>query len=361
MLRAVRKNKRNRRGAVAVLMAVMMLALLSMVAFSLDYGVLLKTRSDLQRVADSAALAALQDLVPASDGTQDLVATAATVRSYAEANTDASFQILNSDIQIGRFDPATIYSQVTLLNDGVFDAVRVTVRRDTQANSPVAHFFAPVFGRQNSGVTATATAVLQKATVLKPGDGVLPIGLPLDVWEAQDPGEKWTVYGDGKIEDLNGNEIPGNWGTVDIGSTSNSTSDINDQILNGLHQSHLDHLYADSRIPSAVHIDSTQPMLLNADTGISVGLKHSIQAVEGQTRIMPIYDYFAGDPQGNNLEFHVVGWGVIIVDDSSWQGNNKWVRIEKSYTYDGFLTPQSALSNTTGTVEGAFTSPALVE
>ncbi len=360
---AIKQTKRlRRRGAVTVFMAVMLLGLLGMVAFALDYGVLLKTRTDLQRVADSAALAALQDLVPASDGTQDLAATAAAVRTYATANTDASFQILDSDIEIGRYDPSTIYSQVTLLNDGIFDTVRVTVRRDAQANLPVSLFFAPVLGLQESGVAATATAVLQRVTTLKPGDAILPISLPQDVWEAQNPGDVWTVYGDGKISDSTGGEIPGNWGTVDVGSTNNSTSDMNDQITNGLDQSHLDFLYADGRLPTNSHIDTAQPLWLNADTGISSGVKSSIQGVHGQTRLMPIYDYLGGDPTGNNLEFHIVGWGVVIVDDSSWKGNkNTWVRVEKAYTYDGYLTPQSDLSNTTGTVTGAFTSPALVE
>jgi hypothetical protein len=359
-----RRNRRNRkrRGVVVVLVAVLMISLMGMIAFALDYGYLLKVRTDLQRAADTAALAALQDLVPLSDGTQDLHAVSATIRAYAVDNTQPGFTVLDSDIQIGRYDPATIYSSVTLLETGILDTIRVTLRRDAQANSPVPLFFAPILGIRDSGVAATATAVLQKVTMLKPGDSIIPICIPLEVWQTQNPGDLWSVYGDGKIAAPDGREVPGNWGTVDIGSTNNSTSDIVDQILNGLHQSHLDHLYADHRIPDNTHIDSQGPMWVNADTGISSGLKSAVREVHGQKRLMPIYDRLGGDPAGQNAEFRVVAWGVVTVIDSQWTGNkNTFLRIEKSYTYDGFLRPQTDLGNAEGTVEGAFTSPVLVE
>ena len=173
-------GRRKRRGAIVILAAVMMIALMGMIAFALDYGYLLQVRTDLQRAADAAALAALQDLVPDSNGWQDLPATSAAVRTYAVANIGSSFQVLDSDIEIGRYDPSTIYSSVTLLNTGVFDTVHVGLRRDAQANSPVPLFFAPVLGIQDSGVTATAAAVLQKVTSLRGGDAVLPICIPLN-------------------------------------------------------------------------------------------------------------------------------------------------------------------------------------
>jgi hypothetical protein len=339
-----------------------MIILLGMAAFALDYGFLLKVRTDLQRAADATALAALQDLTPESDGTQNLPAVSATIRSYAVENTNRSFEVLDSDIQIGRFDPSTIYSNVKILDSGVFDTVRVTLRRDHQANSAVSLFFAPVLGIRDSGVTATATAVLQRATTLRPGDAVIPISIPLEVWKERRQGDTWSVYGDGRITDSSGAEAPGNWGTVDIGSTNNSTSDIRNQVVDGLHQSHLDHLVADGRLSTDSYIDSTVPLWVNADTGISSGMKDAIRSVHGEKRIMPIYDRLNGDSAGNNLEFRIVKWGTVTVVDSQWHGNkNTVLLIEKSYTYDGHLRPQNDLSNTIDTVEGAFTSPVLIE
>jgi hypothetical protein len=111
-------------------------------------------------VADAGALAAMQDLLPADDGTQDLTAVRATVRSYVALNVDTPLEVLESDIEIGRYDPSSIYSGVTLLDWGIYDTARVTLRRDGQVNSPVSLFFTKVFGTQDAAVTVTSTAVL---------------------------------------------------------------------------------------------------------------------------------------------------------------------------------------------------------
>jgi hypothetical protein len=171
----------------------------------------------------------------------------------------------------------------------------------------------------------------------------------------------WSIYGDGKIKDEYGNTIPGNWGTVDIGASNNSTSDQNEQILEGLRQSDLDALHSDGRIPDNTHIDAEDITWLNADTGLSSGLKHSVEQIEGQTRLVPIYDQL-GAGGGNNVEFRVVRWGVVTVIDSAWKGNNKtWVKIQKSYDYQGELTPKPDLSLEQALIEGAYSSPVLVE
>jgi Flp pilus assembly protein TadG len=351
----------RRRGAVLVLISLLMIPMLAMVAFSVDYGYLLKMKSDLQRCADCAALACVQDLVPAADGTQDLDAVRAALRSYAASNSDPSFQVLSSDIEIGRYDPATIYSNVTLLNSGIFDAVRVTLRRDASANSRVALFIAPLLGMQDAAITVTATAVLQKPTMLPPGAKVLPFAVPENVWDGRSPGDTWSIYGDGKMKDDLGNAIPGNWGTLDIGPTSNSTAALNDQITNGLKQSDIDALYNDGRITTTTYIDADVPVTMQADTGISIGLKNSMVPIHGETRIVPIYNTNSG-ASGNNLEYGVVKWGVVEVVTSAWQGSkNTNVTIQKSYDYHGELRPSADLGNTTGVIEGAYTAPVLVE
>ena len=332
-----------------------------MVALALDYGYLLKVRTDLQRFADAAALACVQDLVPAADGSQDLNAVRTTLRNYVTTNAAQSFTVLDADITIGRFDPATIYSNVTLLNSGVLDAVRVTVRRDASANSRVGLFVAPVLGIDDAAVTATATAVLQKPSGLPPGAKILPFSVPLSAWTAQSIGDEWSIYGDGKMQDDVGNTIPGNWGTVDIGKGNNSTSDQNDQILNGLRQTDLDALANDGRIASNSQIDATQPVSLEGDPGLSSGLKHSVQAIHGEYRIVPIYDSNNG-AGGNNLNVNVVKWGVVKVLNSNWKGSkNTYVSIAKSYDYQGELRANPDLSSTSAAVEGAYTSPVLVE
>ena len=355
-------HKPDRRGTVIVLVALMMIPLLAMVAFAVDYGYLLRVRTDLQRTADAAALAAVQDLVPDSDGNQDLAAVRSAVGTYAISNRDSSFQVLDADIEIGRYDPATIYSAVSILTSGTYDTVRVTVRNDSSANSPVSLFFSRILGIDSAPVTASACAVLQKAQYLEPGTNILPFVMPLDVWNGKNYGESWSVFGDGKLEDSSGNTIPGNWGTIDVGSTSNGTSELNDQILNGLRQSDLDALHSDGRISTNAHIDGNQQAWMQVDPGLSSGIKNSIQQIHGQKRMVPIYDTMSGQLNGNNAEISVVGWGVIEVVDSNWEGaQNTYVTIRKSYTYDGDLRPNPDLSNTTDIIDAVYTTPVLVE
>jgi hypothetical protein len=352
----------NRRGAIAVLAALLIVPMLAMVAFAVDIGYLLKVRTDLQRAVDAAALAAVQDLVPAADGTQDLTTVRASVREYLTMNLGPSFVVLDSDIEIGRFDPATIYSNVTLLDTGVFDAVRITVRRDDRANSPVSLFFARVIGNDSASVIAMATAVLQKGSSLPPGSDILPFAVPQEEWDSADRYATWSIYADGKLLDSDDNEVPGNWGTIDIGAENNATSDLIDQIDNGLRQSDLDDLSEDGRIPSADRIESTEPLWANGDPGLSVGIKDAVRDAHTFTRIVPIYDTLSGDPAGGNLQYHIVKWGMVRVLDSRWTGAKKsYVLIEKSCGYDGSLRPHPDLGNTTDVIEGAFTSPALVQ
>ena len=364
MKRKITKSQLRRSGAIAVLVAILSIPLFAMVAFALDYGYLLVIRTDLQRAADAAALAAVRDLIPDSNGVQDLDTVRAAVREYAALNITNvnAMQVLDSDIEIGRYDPNSIYSGVTLLNTGVFDTVRVRLRRDSQANSPVSLFFAPIIGIQDSGVSAVGTALLQKISILGPGADVLALAVTTETWNALDPGETFTAYGDGRLEDENGGAVPGNWGTCDIGPESNSTSDLRDQMLNGLRQEDLDALYADGRISQDTHINSSTPAWLNGDPGLSSGMSSAIEDVHGQTRLVPIYDTLDENPHGSNVEFHVVAWGVVEVVDSYWQGSqHSYVQIRKSYLYDSDFPNQTDLSDTTDVIEGAYSVGVLAE
>jgi uncharacterized membrane protein len=143
--------------------AILIPVLIGLLAFAIDCGHLLRKRADLQRAADDAALAAVRDLIPNAQGYQDFAAVRETAQQYADENiTDVEgFVVLDTDIELGRYDPETICNQVTLLNDGVYDAVHLTLRYDTSANGKVPLYFAGIFGLGESEVSATATSILQ--------------------------------------------------------------------------------------------------------------------------------------------------------------------------------------------------------
>ena len=114
------RAKRNRNGVVAVKVAFLLIPMVGLLALSIDYGFLLKERTDLQKAADVAALAAARELTPKADGTQDLAEVRRIARYYANLNVPnvSDLTITDADIEIGRYDRDTIYSSVDLLRTG---------------------------------------------------------------------------------------------------------------------------------------------------------------------------------------------------------------------------------------------------
>ncbi len=350
----------QRRGAAALLLLILMVPLLGLLAFSVDYGFLLYIKTELQRTADQAAIEAVMDLQPDSYGNQDLDKVRATVKTMVELNLGDGFRVENSDIEIGRFNPSTICENIQLLNTGTFDTVRVTVRRDGISNASVSLFFSRIIGHDTSGVVAASTAILQRARFLGPGAKVFPFAIEQISWNKLAQGQTATIYGDGSIEDEFGRKIPGNWGTVDIGPASNSTTSLSDQIRNGLTQADLDSLKEQNAITSSDYIDASITIDLNGDTGLSAGLKHAVQYVEGEVRVAPIYRHTTGG--GGTLFYEIVGWVTVEVVGSSWNGSIKSsIEVRKSFTYDANLLPSVDLTDTTNTIEGAYTSPVLIQ
>lgn len=357
-----RQTNKQRSGTAAILILTLMIPLLGLLAFSIDYGFLLYVRTDLQRAADQAALAATRDLLPDAHGNQDLDAARETVRGYIEMNLGDGFVVETNDIVIGRYDPKTIYSDtINLENDGILDTVRVTVRRDDSfSNNSISLYFARLIGHDEAELAATSTAVLQKAQFLGPETEVFPFAISEQAWRQIDQGEEINIYGDGQIEDEDGRNIPGNWGTVDIGPTSNSTAALSDQIVDGLSQNDLNSLHQQGVIATPDFIDASISIEINGDTGLSAGLRHAVEEVEGSMKIAPIYKNTSG--KGGNLEYEITGWGAIIVGESNWRGSrNSNIMIQRAYTYDQNLYPQTDLAKTTEIIEGAYTTPVLVE
>ena len=356
----MRSRHRNRRGAIALFLCLAMVPVVGLFAFSVDYGFLLFIRTDLQKAADNAALAAVRDLLPDQDGNQDLDKVRQTVKDYVQSNLGSGFTVLDSDIEIGRYNTSKIYESVQLYNSGIRDTVRVTIRRSELANKSVFLYFARFFDSESSSVVASATAVLQKARFIPDGTQILPITISTQAWNKIAVGDTFSIYGDGQLTDSTGKSIAGNWGTLDIGAKSNSTRDLVDQINDGLSQDDLDELAREGVITNSEYIDSQETIYPNGDTGFSSGIKQGVDSNIGKTKLAPIYQSVKG--KGGSLEFKIVGWGIVRIESAKWNGGQKSrLTVTRSYTYDGKLRPNRDLSDTTNVIEGAFTSPALVE
>ena len=370
--------KRIRRGAITVLAAVLTIVLLAMVAFSVDLGYVMSVKEEMQRTADSAALAALWEYGKQVSDMQSPEASELAAREAAEAYA-AGNAISNVAPQVNLNpcnDPSgdVVFGYVSDLYSsspqfdttavGSFNAVRVKIRRDETLNGEVPYFFAKVFGLSSQSLQADATAALVRDVrgFRTPSDGgyveVLPFALDLETWtawmEAQESGEPnevvtddWTWNeqtqevtpgSDGWFEVSlfpQGTGSPGNRGTVDIGSSNNSTADISRQILHGISSADLEHH------GGSLEFDANGELFLEGDTGISAGMKDELAAIKGQPRSIPIFREVNGP--GNNAIYTIVKWMGITITDVKLTGpmNKKHVTIQAAPIIGSGVIPSS--------------------
>jgi hypothetical protein len=180
----------NNCGATAVIVAICLTMLIGFAALAVDVGYLYATRNELQNVADAGALAGAGYLgaqyagMTYSEqqvytfGRADIVGT---VNEVSQKNRAAGVDITinDADITIGIWDADAGNVTPTLTSP---DAVRVIARRDGSANSPIAAFFARIFGVASMDVSAVATAALTGPATVAEGELKTPFGLSENVF-----------------------------------------------------------------------------------------------------------------------------------------------------------------------------------
>lgn len=176
---------KNKRGVVAVVVCMGLLALVGFIALTIDIGYLMVTRNQIQNVADAAALAAtrkLSDIYDHLSYTQrmtyvcnpsDIVPVAQNIAGKNKA-AGKYISINASDVIMGQWNTDNSTFTQTLNRP---DAVKVIARRDDSANTPVTAFFAKMFGKNSFNVSAEATAALTGPKRLSPGKLPLPVGI----------------------------------------------------------------------------------------------------------------------------------------------------------------------------------------
>lgn len=174
-------------GAVAVIVAILIVVLFGFAALALDISNAMIARNELQNVADAAALAGAREIgviyAALPQGTPytgytinpGVVYTAVTAVASQNQARQVAISINAADITIGVWN-STTRTLGPITNTGA-TAVRVTARRDGGANGPVATWLAGVMGINSMNVTAMATAALTGTGVLLPGEANAPFGL----------------------------------------------------------------------------------------------------------------------------------------------------------------------------------------
>jgi len=322
----------------------MLMALCGIVAFAVDLGYLAISKTELQRSADSAAMAATWDLLNKNaekmdfDMTQEISSARTTASQYAGLNkvcTQAPNVDLNAgnsiegDVVVGYISqPQNPNCVMSYSDSNRFNSVQVRVQRTDAENGEVPLFFAKIFGWNSQSMTAQATAALinNVGGFRAPSDGgnlgILPFALDegtwnglmagggTDSWRWNDTTKKIEAGSDG-VREVNlypqGTGSPGNRGTIDIGGSNNSTSDIARQITDGISPQD----FKDLGKPLVLDINGN--LTLNGDTGISAGVKDELASIKGQPRVIPIFRTVIGP--GNNATYTIVKFvGVRILD-----------------------------------------------
>ncbi|HEY2415538.1 MAG TPA: TadG family pilus assembly protein [Pirellulaceae bacterium] len=327
----------QRRGNIIVMTALMLTGVIAFAAFAVDLGYLYAVRVELQRCADASAIAAAWELID-KDGP---AGTQTTTRLTTNASTKASqFAALNhvaseapalggGDVVVGYMANPSSPSDalITTPTGSLPNAVQIRVQRTSDQNGQVPLFFARVLGYDRESLTAQATAayVSSFSGFKAPTNGdtlnILPFALDQDTWNnlttagsddwSYNASTKTVSAGSDGVKEVNlypqGTGSPGNRGTVDIGSSNNSTADIARQIVYGINSSDLAHL------GGSIQFNSSGVLHLNGDTGISAGVKDELASIIGQPRMIPIFSSVVGP--GNNADYTIVKFvGIRILD-----------------------------------------------
>ena len=266
-----------RRGAVAPLVALLLVPFLGLVAFAVDIARMVQARSDLQNAADAAALAGAGQLMngfvqyslPGQTNKSGILSAAeasattyaTNFSSYNAADGYSSLTLNSSDVQFGFTDASNNYTSAPTYT-GYPNTVKVTMRLDGSANGALTLFFARIFGTNTANLTTTAAATIFSGTVTSfksssVDAGLLPMTMDVNAWNtfissgvSSDGTTHSSVNGAPQMQVYpSPNLAPGNFGMLSLNDSANSSSAISGWISNGLSASDLANLQSNGLLP----------------------------------------------------------------------------------------------------------------
>jgi len=164
------------RGAVLIQVALAMTVLGGFCAMSIDYGLLMAARGQVQTAADAGALAGAIALGFDEDfdvgHVKEIASTVATANLVAQSPA----HVTNGDVQPGNF-VVPGFPPTPARNKTVLNGMTVSARRNGRGNA-LPTFFGHLVGIGNQGVQAKATAVIVPSNA---SDCVWPLAIP-DLW-----------------------------------------------------------------------------------------------------------------------------------------------------------------------------------
>jgi len=371
-----------RKGAVALLACLLLIPLLAMLAFSIDAGWMVLVKTDLQNVADAAALAGAEKLqsgyvqyympgqfyqysIGVAGTTNTPGSSMATAEQFAQYNKagNVNISLLDQDIVYGFTDAA---GNFTPSHSGFPNTVQVTVRRDSTSNGPVGLFFGGVLGTSSISMTATARATIYSGTVstLQAIPGVqahiLPVALDysvLDQFYKTGMSPDGTVhvnatngYPELKVYPSPGS-APGNFGLVDVGPPQNNVPAFRSWIDDGETPNDISYLITNNLLP----VSMASPKNWKAGPGLKSTLLTNFQDELNAPNMIPVflaaqyptaangYTYLAASGNGQNATYAIVGFVGVAISDASGSGQNMNISIQPAAIVDPTAVLQAAM------------------
>jgi Flp pilus assembly protein TadG len=174
----------SEQGQSLILIAAVMVSLLAMAGLAIDGGNFFLQRRNTQNAADAIALAGTRVLAQAICGEPDVTDATVSdaVNRYAQLNGIKELSSLT--VSYVSADEAVL----GVVGGGSVPTGAIGV--SVKAANPIPTYFLPVVGINSFTASASAMAMSGKVVQLS---GVLPIGVPLDVVLALDPGEPFVM------------------------------------------------------------------------------------------------------------------------------------------------------------------------
>ncbi|MCA9047377.1 MAG: VWA domain-containing protein, partial [Planctomycetaceae bacterium] len=178
----VPQTRPKRRGVFFVLAIVCLMAAMTFVGMSVDLGMITVTKTRMQSAADSAALAAAQEIVvgirnAGEQGVTDLdqvqaIAAAAAMQMAEDIAAMNGFYVdQTQDVELGRRilgDDGVTYTETW--GSPPYNMVKVTIRKTnadmSQPDAKLPLIFAPVTGERAQSITADAVAFIESRDIV---------------------------------------------------------------------------------------------------------------------------------------------------------------------------------------------------
>jgi Flp pilus assembly protein TadG len=380
-------------------MALLLIPLLAMMAFAIDIGWIDVTQADLQNAADAAALAGAEQLMGDSNHLNGIVqynlpgqTNQATILSTAESNAKtaaknfasynaaggvSSLVLNDGDIEFGFTDASGKYTAAPTYT-GFPNTVKVTLRRDSNANGALGLFFAPVIGVQNVSLTAKAAATIYTGTVDSFNSNasqpihILPMTYDVSAWnnflatgQGPDGSTDTAANGAPQLQVYPSLKDSGNFGELSLDQGNDGASTISGWIANGVPSSDLANEFSANLLPLSAH-DPTQ-WDWKGNPGMKTSTVHTASNYVGQTFLLPLFtpyspdpNYAAGTGNGSQYYYNIVQFVAITLTTV----DNQSIHVQPTGLIDPNLILSSstvAPAGTTSSVVTTFATPKLTQ